>query len=125
MRYCQLFDYAAVRIKQADDNFDESEEDKETFCNGRKTKEAPRLVMDSAFIRDAQKIVEANPRKSMRAISREMGVSDRTIRLAVREDLGLGWMRWPRGGPSRALLLVTFPRWCRHDFGERVPALVS
>ena len=77
------------RIKQAYDNFDGPEEEKEAFCVDRKIKEAHRSVRDSTFVANMKMMVEANPRKSIRAIAREMGVSNCTVRLAIHEDLRL------------------------------------
>ena len=55
----------------------------------RKARETKRPIRDAAFIEEIQATVEANPRKSMRAISREKGVSDRTVRQTIHEDLDL------------------------------------
>ena len=77
------------RIKQAFDNFDGPEEEKETFCVERKTKDAHKPVRDATFVDDVRGTIENDPRKSMRAIAREKGVSDGTVRRVVRDDLNL------------------------------------
>lgn len=77
------------RVKQAFDNFDGPEEEMEAFCVDRKTKDPHRPVRETAFVEDVKGIVEDNPRKSMRAIAREKGVSDSTVRRVVHDDLGL------------------------------------
>ena len=85
------------RIKQAYDLFEGPEEEKEAFCLERKGREAKRPVRDIAFVEEIQAIVEANPRKSMRAISREKGVCERTVRQTIHDDLGLNSYALRRG----------------------------
>lgn len=55
----------------------------------RKARTGPGKKRKGPLVRNIKRIVSRNPRKSMRAIAKQVGVSPRTVRRVVRQDLGL------------------------------------
>ena len=55
----------------------------------RKTRTGPGKKRKGPLVRAVKRIVTRNPRKSMRTIAKQVGVSPRTVRRIVHQDLGL------------------------------------